>query len=232
MMSNQNDLNSLTGDAAAETGAVEAIALGRRKRRFRRFVAMLGASVLLLLAAAATVVWLPYYREQRVVSEVHRLRGKVLVSPLGGPVWLRQAVGNNYRTVFDRVIAVDLIGTSVDDSDLRRLREFKFLHHLSLENTRAKPLALQRLAELKELRFLNLDSTDVTAEDLAQLAGLPNLEELSLCNAVAITDEGIEHLAAARNLEWLVLTNNMGTTAAGRKKLQTALPECQILFRR
>jgi len=55
---------------------------------------------------------------------------------------------------------------------------------------------------------------------------LNKLEFLELSNT-KVSDAGLEHLKGLSNLEFLYLTDTK-VTANGAKKLQTALPKCEI----
>jgi hypothetical protein len=65
-------------------------------------------------------------------------------------------------------------------------------------------------------------------EDLQNLAKLNNLRFLDLASS-SITDDGLRHLAGLRRLEILNLSETR-VTVAGVKKLQQALPKCNIMW--
>ncbi|NOX55360.1 MAG: leucine-rich repeat domain-containing protein [Planctomycetes bacterium] len=80
---------------------------------------------------------------------------------------------------------------------------------------------------MRKLRTLDLSGTDVTDRGLECLSGLVNLESLNL-SGTEVTDRGTHHLKGLRKLNWLNLQNT-AVTAAGLRRLQAALPACEIL---
>ncbi len=78
----------------------------------------------------------------------------------------------------------------------------------------------------KEMLMIDLISTEVTDAELEHLKGLTNLQTLYLTNN-QITDAGLEHLKGLTKLETLYL-NNPQITDEAVKKLQQALPNCEI----
>ena len=61
---------------------------------------------------------------------------------------------------------------------------------------------------------------------MEQIGGLSRLEWLNLSHT-QITDKGLDHLKSLRNLRLLFLTGTH-VTENGVRKLQSALPNCQI----
>jgi hypothetical protein len=80
---------------------------------------------------------------------------------------------------------------------------------------------------LTNLRALSLHRTQITDAGLKHLEGLTNLAFLFLADT-QITDAGLEHLEGLGNLEELSLEDTQ-VTPEGVKKLQEALPDCQII---
>jgi hypothetical protein len=109
---------------------------------------------------------------------------------------------------------------------------------LSAQN-KTKPTKDETIAVIKKLGgkitfdqkspgiAVRLNSQDVTDATLAQLSGLTGLQRLELIGA-KITDDGLLHLKALPNLKSLLLRRT-AVTNAGVKKLQQALPKCEIL---
>jgi Leucine Rich Repeat (LRR) protein len=85
---------------------------------------------------------------------------------------------------------------------------------------------LRHVRDCPKLRFLNLDNTTITDKGLEQLTVLAELKALSL-GGTQIIDAGLVHLAKLPMLKdvWL---RNTAITDAGYRKLQAALPECEI----
>ena len=98
--------------------------------------------------------------------------------------------------------------------------------YLDLKYTKVADAGLVHLEGLPRLTTLNLIGTKVTDVGLEHLVGLAKLESLNLTYA-KVTDAGLVHLKGLTNLEQLHL---LGTkvTAGGVKKLQQALPNCDI----
>lgn len=82
------------------------------------------------------------------------------------------------------------------------------------------------LSELANVWWLDLGRTQVTDGGLVHLKGSTNLEELHL-SRTQVTDAGLEHLKGLSNLYLLDLRETQ-VTDKGAKKLQQALPKCQI----
>jgi hypothetical protein len=85
---------------------------------------------------------------------------------------------------------------------------------------------LAHLQALTRLKVLSLHDTPVTDAGLVHLQGLSQLQDLSL-GGTKVTDAGLVRLRGLRNLGWLNLTDSK-VTAEGVKKLQQALPNCEI----
>ncbi len=77
---------------------------------------------------------------------------------------------------------------------------------------------------------LDLCKSNVSDNDLQYLSDLDKLRRLQLA-CTPITDAGLEHLRGLTSLESLNLTNTK-VTAEGVKKLQQALPNCNIYIHR
>jgi len=85
---------------------------------------------------------------------------------------------------------------------------------------------LEHLKGLTELQVLNLYVTSITDAGLEHLKGLTNLRSLDLYDT-NVTDAGLEHLKGLTNLRYLGLRKT-NVTDEGVKKLQQALPKCEI----
>jgi hypothetical protein len=73
---------------------------------------------------------------------------------------------------------------------------------------------------------VELGRTEVTNAGLEHLKGLSQLQVLSLENT-QVTDAGLQHLKGLSQLQQLLL-NRTKVTSKGVKKLQQALPNCNI----
>jgi hypothetical protein len=77
--------------------------------------------------------------------------------------------------------------------------------------------------------YVDLAGTQVNDAGLEHLKGLSRLQMLWLCRT-RVTDAGLDHLKGLSELTRLHLQGT-NVTDAGVKKLQQALPKCQILSR-
>ena len=73
-----------------------------------------------------------------------------------------------------------------------------------------------------------LDDTEATDACLEHLKGMTNIDILQL-NGTKVTDACLEHLEGLTNLGFLRLKNT-NVTPEGVKKLQEALPNCDIMY--
>jgi len=99
--------------------------------------------------------------------------------------------------------AIERFGGKVGWSDSRN--DFPYLsdvYNVDLSKTTVTDIGLVTLKELDQLLYLDLSETQITDAGLEHLDGLKQLQKLSL-NRTQVTDEGV-------------------------KKLQQALPNCQI----
>ena len=100
------------------------------------------------------------------------------------------------------VVSVNFNRTKVTDEELLHLKALTGLQMLYLSFTKVTDSGLEYLKGLTSLRVLNLAGTNVTDSGLVHLKGLTSLQKL-----------------------WLYDTN---ITHEGVKRLQTALPKCEI----
>ena len=172
-------------------------------------------AAVLTLVALGLRIGVPIYQQQVAIREIERLGGDIETRQ-GGPLWLRNRVGDKRRRLFDEVTRVNLMGSDVTDSALaslkmlphleqlrlagrhvtdRELAYLKGLHGLqalSLEWTLVTDAGLQHVRRLTALRDLALDGTPVTDHGLAQLRGLTGLQTLSL-EFTLVTASGLAH---------------------------------------
>ena len=85
---------------------------------------------------------------------------------------------------------------------------------------------VEQLKGIPEIGELLLANTKVTDQGLAHLRAMTQLKGLDLCGT-GVTDVGLENLTGLTALEYLWLDGTK-VTEAGVKKLQKALPNCQI----
>ncbi|HUQ90614.1 MAG TPA: hypothetical protein VM120_02960 [Bryobacteraceae bacterium] len=149
------------------------------------------------------------------------------------------------------VVALDLGSTDLTDSGLKALASLPQLEELILRDARFTDKGLVHLAGLKNLRRLDLIRTRISDQGMRHLTGLSSLrslsldygelydasmeilaaldlEELSLDNT-HITDQAVARLKEFRHLKKLNLYHTL-ITGKGYQELQTALPNCKIVF--
>ena len=177
--------------------------------------------------------------------------------PPPGPARLHKRLGIDHFAAVDGVVLWDpqTVGTALrclkDLSTCRRL-------YLQFNATRLTDEELADLAMLTQLRELTIQSPKETDRLLAASESLTNLESLTISGrAVGISDEGAAHLAGLKSLRTLMLANqeHQGgitdrglahfrgltrlqeldlsgnqVTASGVAALQTALPNCKIVW--
>ncbi|QDU43563.1 Internalin-A precursor [Symmachiella dynata] len=220
------------------------------KSRLPRTGTLMLIAVVLLIGGGGVMVWVPYHRNQTVISEVENLGGTT-ESKIIRPFWVPNAVDDEHLKPFERVWQVDLHDTQISDVGLESLRGITSLVTLRLENTQISDASLENLRGLTNLENLALTNTQVSDAGLEHLRGLTNLQHLSLTNnhvsdaglehlreltklsglkleRAQVSDSGLEHLHGLTNLETLNLFFTTEVTRAGIKKLQKALPGCKI----
>ena len=146
--------------------------------------------------------------------------------------WIADAGGVASRDRDGKIVAVDLRGSWVTDSDLGDLARLGSLSRLDLSLTRISDHGLQQLknargitdlslryAELitdaglvavkewKHLQRLNLRGTKITDTTLQHLSGVTSLESLDI-GFVQVTDVGLDALTALPNLKELAIGGN------------------------
>lgn len=142
------------------------------------------------------------------------------------PNWLhplRDAIGEE---AFGEVTGVQLTNTNATNDDLRYLAVVPTVERVWLDGTKITDEGLCHLLACPNIRFLGLNDIPITDHGLAQISRLTELDSISL-NGTKITDAGLEHLAKLTKLKHLWLRKT-AITDAGYRKLQIALPECEI----
>ena len=147
------------------------------------------------------------------------------------PDWGRRLLGVDFWGTVVEVHFFGYVGyleNPASDADLAHLTRLPKLEVLFLANVQVTDAGLVHIGHLSRLRHLHLCSPDVSDAGLVHLENLINLETLVL-DCIEVTDEGLAHLEGLSNLEWLFVYNTQ-VTPEGVKKLQEALPECDIYY--
>jgi hypothetical protein len=121
---------------------------------------------------------------------------------------------------------VTLSGAGVTDDTLADIGQFKRLRKVVIADSRVSDEGLKHLSRLRWLEVLVLRGAPLSGSGLTHLASLPSLSSLDLAD----TAIGDDQIGALTSLSGLIDLNLGGTnvTPAGVKRLQTALPRCQI----
>ena len=127
-----------------------------------------------------------------------------------------------------RLTHLDLDQCGVSDADLTFIGTLSALKSLHLGNSPGISRAgISHLMPLTELEDLDINQTKIDDEGVPLVSGFTKLKSLNLYGTL-ITDLGLETLAGMPTLTTLHITGCQGITEAGVRKLQTALPKCQI----
>jgi hypothetical protein len=98
---------------------------------------------------------------------------------------------------------------------------------VDFSGSKVTDVGLEYLKGLTDLQSLDLTETQVTDAGLVHLKGLTRLQRLYLVGTL-VTNAGLIHLKGLTQLESLDLRRT-NVTDAGVKKLQRALPNCEII---
>jgi internalin A len=146
--------------------------------------------------------------------------------------WIEDLGGAVIRDAQGAVTGVDLRGTWVTDTDLRRLNRFPALNYLDLSLTHITDQGMQELKALrgivelnlyfaeyvtdeglaaikewKKLRKLNIHGTKISDTTLEHISGIATLESVNIGSAM-LTDVGLERLTTLPNLKELTMGGN------------------------
>src|SRR3954451_5086235 len=160
------------------------------------------------------------------------LLGAADVKSVGDTQWIDDLGGAVIRDAQGVATGVDLRGTWVTDTDLRRLTRLPSLNYLDLSLTHITDQGMQELKglrgivelnlyfaeyvtdeglaaikEWKKLRRLNVHGTKVSDTTLEHISGITSLESLNVGSAM-ITDVGLERLSTLPNLKELTMGGN------------------------
>ena len=124
-------------------------------------------------------------------------------------------------------IEVNLQETATGNAGLVHLAGLTTVKEISLHQTKVTDAGLVHIKGLVNLEWLFLSDTQTADDGLVHLAGLKKLKVLGL-SGTRVSDKGLVHLKKLKQLESLFLLRAR-TTDAGVKKLQQALPKCDIV---
>jgi internalin A len=145
----------------------------------------------------------------------------------GDTQWIADLGGSAIRDSQGHVTGVNLRGTWVGDTDLRRLSELPDLNYLDLSLTHITDQGMQELKSLPGITELSLYFTEyVTDEGLSAIKDWKKLKRLNL-HGTKIGDTALEHISGITPLETL----NVGSTLmtdVGLERL-TMLPNLREL---
>lgn len=142
------------------------------------------------------------------------------------------------------LVRLDLGSAAATDAALAGLEEMKNLTDLILDDSRVTDTGLFHLRTNRNLKRLSISGQPNTGAGqyefarigrpisdagLAQLTGLTELEELNL-SKTRVSDDGLEHIKGLTRLQKLNL-NGTRVTHEGVKRLQHALPNCEITWK-
>ena len=150
----------------------------------------------------------------------------------GAANWIESLGGSVTTDANGRVTGVNLRGSWVTDTDLRRLAEYPDLSTLDLSLTRVTDQGMAELRKLrnvtdlnlyfaeyitdqgvaaikdwKKLKHLNLHGTKSSDTALEHIAGIASLESLDV-GSTLMTDVGLERLTTLTNLKELTMGGN------------------------
>ncbi len=111
---------------------------------------------------------------------------------------------------------------------LLRLEVFQDVRDLHIGHCRVTDKGLEHLKRLSRLERLSLQGNEITDAGLEHLSTLESLQDLNLYKT-NITDQGLMHLAGLPALDE-VDVRRTDVTEDGAKRLQEAVPQCQIKF--
>ena len=146
--------------------------------------------------------------------------------------WIEDLGGVVIRDTQGRITGVDLRGTWVTDTDLRKLNQLPDLNYLDLSLTRITDQGMQEIKNLrnivelnlhfaeyvtdeglaaikewKKLKRLNVQGTKASDTTLDHISGITALETVNV-GSVMLTDVGLERLSTLTNLKELTMGGN------------------------
>jgi internalin A len=125
--------------------------------------------------------------------------------------WITELGGTVARNPQGQVTGVNLRGTWVTDTDLRRLNRYPALSVLDLSLTHITDGGMQEIKNLRGVTDLNLYFAEyVTDEGVAAIKDWKRLKHLNLHGTKA-GDTALEHIAGLTLLEWLDVGSTLMT---------------------
>ena len=122
--------------------------------------------------------------------------------------WVEDLGGTATRDPQGRITAVNLRGTWVNDTELRRLKDLPDLTYLDLSLTHITDQGMSELKALPGITELNLYFAEyVTDEGIAAIKDWKKLRKLNL-HGTKVGDTGLDHISGIKTLESL----NVGAT--------------------
>ncbi len=118
------------------------------------------------------------------------------------------------------------ISGPIGDEAFAHIGKLTRLRNLYCPSSVVSDAGTAHLKGLIQLESLTLGRSKITNETLPHLANMSQLRNLNLYDTV-VSDGGLEHLRGLKNLRFIVLKRT-NVTEAGVKRLQAALPECQV----
>jgi Leucine-rich repeat (LRR) protein len=158
------------------------------------------------------------FRQLAALPKLRRLRLTRCVFSAAGLSHLRSQ--RSLRCLF--------LSGPIDRDLMREIGQLTQLGELDLTSFKFDPAALSHLGLLTQLETLNLCLTPVDDKTLDHLPPLANLRNLDL-SGTKVTSSAIEALARRRQLRNLML-DAKSFTPEERKRLEAALPECQMWY--
>jgi Leucine-rich repeat (LRR) protein len=168
----------------------------------------------------------------RLIAIALSVLSTAAAADVDGAHWVEDAGGSVARDSVGRITGVDLRGTWVTDTDLRKLLQLPYLATLDLSLTRITDQGMQEIKNLpgivdlnlyfaeyvtdeglaaikgwKRLKRLNVHGTKVSDTTLEHISSIPTLEQLNVGSAM-ITDVGLERLTSMPNLKELTIGGN------------------------
>jgi len=121
---------------------------------------------------------------------------------------------------------VNLFGCDISDVGLKHLRRLPALESLSVEGPRITDRSMYIVSQFSRLKTLIVRNSDITDVGVEYVARNQALERLWLFGS-AVTDYSVPALGELENLEELGLLQT-SITAAGLRRLEALLPDCNV----
>lgn len=172
-------------------------------KKSRRLYLWLFGLTLVVVVVAIAPFWVRYQRQNAVIEQLFESMATIQIEPVG-PRWLQQVAYRNHMLGFYTVTLVLSERSQFTDETLKDIRVFT------------------------QLKSLWISSTQVTDSGLVHLKSMDKLEDVRLYHT-QVTDNGLLHLRGLTSLRRLTL-NATQVTEAGVNELQTALPNCKIVW--